>query len=255
VIPYFVLDFIDYQRNDDVCKSSEAQRIDALSVNFVAQNDMTLRIALVEDSPDIRNGLVALLNETDGLECVASFADGETAVAALLTTPVGLAADVILMDIQLPQMSGIDCIHALREQGMTTPIVMLTMFEDNDAVFQSLSAGAIGYLLKDTPSEKLVESLYVVYEGGSVMSPLIAHKVVQAFRAMSSTPKETDKLSHRETEILSFIADGKTDKQIAEQLYLSFQTVRKHVANIYKKLHICSRVEATAMYRRNYPAL
>jgi DNA-binding NarL/FixJ family response regulator len=212
---------------------------------------MAITVALVEDNHDIRTSLVNLIDSADGFRCVADFADGERACAVLPQIHV----DVILMDIQLPQMSGIDCIQTLHAQGVAAPIMMLSVYEDYDNIFQSLVAGAVGYVLKNAPSVKLLEAIREVHEGGSAMSSQIARKVIRAFQAMSAVPKETDALSHRETEILGLIAEGHSDKHIAELLFVSFQTVRKHVANIYKKLQICSRNEATALYRKNFPAL
>jgi DNA-binding NarL/FixJ family response regulator len=212
---------------------------------------MPITVALVEDNVDTRLSLTDLINSSGECACVAAFADGETACETLPK----LSPDVVLMDIQLPQMSGIECIERLHELGVASPIIMLSVYEDYDTIFHSLVAGAVGYVLKNTNSERLLEAIQDVHEGGSPMPSQIARKVITAFQAMGAAPKETDNLTQRENEILRLVAEGYTDKQIAEMLFVSFETVRKHVKNMYKKLQVRSRSQATALYRRNFPAV
>jgi DNA-binding NarL/FixJ family response regulator len=211
----------------------------------------TVHVVIVEDNHDIRESLAALIDDSEGFVCSGAFASAEAALEGIASVTV----DVVLMDIQLPQMSGIECISHLQAMGMNAPIMILSIYDDYDTIFQSLVAGAVGYVLKNTPPERLVEAIGDVIQGGSPMSSQIARKVIKAFQTLGAAPKETDNLSHREVEILRFIADGYSDKQIADKIFLSFQTVRKHVANIYKKLHVRSRTQATATYRRNFPSV
>jgi DNA-binding NarL/FixJ family response regulator len=221
--------------------------------NSAAENTSAhkpITVALVEDNHNTRASLADLINSSPNYTCVAALADGETACSVLPE----LAPDAILMDIQLPQMSGIECIERLHELGVQSPVIVLSVYEDYETIFQSIVAGAVGYVLKNTPSVRLLEAIRDVHEGGSPMSSQIARKVIKAFQAMGAAAKETDNLTQREHEILRLVADGYTDKQIAEKLFISFETVRKHVKNMYKKLQVRSRSQATALYRRNFPA-
>ena len=154
------------------------------------------------------------------------------------------------MDIQLPKMSGIECVENLKEKSPDLQIMMLTVYEDNEQVFKSLAAGATGYILKRTPPAELLEAIRELHEGGSPMSDQIARKVVQTFQQIGKSSKETENLSERETEILSYLAKGYQDKEIAEKFFLSVKTIRTHLRNIYKKLHVHSRTEAVLKYLR-----
>ena len=205
---------------------------------------MTIRVAIVEDNKKIREGLAALIDGSEGFRCTETY---ETAEDALRRIPA-YRPDVVLMDIQLPRMSGIECVEKLKERNSEQEIMMLTAFEDNDKVFKSLVAGASGYILKSTRPAELLEAIRDVHDGGSPMSDQIARKVVQAFRQMGTSSKETENLSERENEILSFLAKGYQDKEIADTLFLSVKTIRTHLRNIYKKLHVRSRTEAALLY-------
>jgi DNA-binding NarL/FixJ family response regulator len=154
------------------------------------------------------------------------------------------------MDIQLPRMSGIECVEKLKVQNPDIQVMMLTVYEDDEKVFKSILAGASGYILKRTPPAELLEAIRELHEGGSPMSDQIARKVVQAFQQMGKSSKETENLSSREMEILSYLARGYNDKEIADKLFLSIKTVRTHLRNIYKKLHVRSRTEAVLKYLR-----
>lgn len=203
-----------------------------------------IRIAVVEDDPTIREGLKMLLQGSPGFSCVATFNSGEGALAEL---PV-LKPDVVLMDIKLPGIDGIDCIIKIKAMNLPIQIIMLTIFEDTDAIFKSLSAGASGYLLKQTPPVKLLEAIFDVYNGGSPMSGEIARKVVQSFQQKDKTDVFTKALTRREEEILSLLIKGYYYKEIAESLFISTETVRTHIRNIYEKLQVRTRTEAILKY-------
>lgn len=205
---------------------------------------MPIKVAVVEDNQKIREGLATLIGGTDGFVCSAVY---ESAEEALRRLPA-YKPDVVLMDIQLPKMSGIECVGRLKETNPEVQIMMLTVYEDDEKVFSSIIAGATGYVLKRTPPSELIEAIREIHEGGSPMSDQIARKVIQAFQQMGKSSKETENLSERELEILSYLAKGFQDKEIADQFFLSIKTVRTHLRNIYKKLHVRSRTEAVLKY-------
>ncbi len=205
---------------------------------------MSIKVAIVEDKDEIREGLAALINGSPGHRCIATYPDAEQALAQIPQ----LKPDVVLMDIQLPRMSGIECVVKLKERHPDLQIMMLTVYEDDDNVFKSIVAGASGYVLKKTPPSELLDAISDLHNGGSPMSDRIARKVVQAFQQMGKSSKETENLTQRESEILSYVAKGYQDKEIAEKFFLSSETVRTHLRNIYKKLHVRSRTEATLKY-------
>ena len=207
---------------------------------------MSIRVSIVEDNDEIREGLAVLINGSPGYQCVATYPDAERALSQI---PL-LRPDVVLMDIHLPKMSGIECVEKLKEHNPDLPVMMLTVYEDDDNVFQSIVAGATGYVLKKTPPTELLEAISDLHNGGSPMSDRIARKVVQAFQQMGKSSRETENLTHRESEILSYVAKGYQDKEIAEKIFLSSETVRTHLRNIYKKLHVRSRTEAALKYLR-----
>ncbi len=204
---------------------------------------MTLRISIVEDDAEIRDGIVFLLNKTPGFACVSNYA---TAEAALFGIPND-QPDVVLMDINLPAMNGVECVRQLTAALPDLIVLMLTVYEDTDAIFKSLTAGASGYLLKRTSSAELLESIRQAREGSSPMSGHIARKVVQYFhRPPVSDPIE--ELSPREQAVLERLAQGCLYKEIGDQLGISIDTVRKHLGQVYKKLHVRSRTEAVVKY-------
>jgi DNA-binding NarL/FixJ family response regulator len=203
-----------------------------------------LRIAIVEDDKTVRDGLQMLLNGSPGFTCVAAYCNGEDAVSGL----PDLNPDVVLMDINLPGMSGIECILALKEMDLSMQFIMLTVFENTDAIFQSLSAGATGYLLKQTPPARLLEAIQDVYRGGSPMSGEIARKVVQSFQHPVPASGTSNGLTKREEEILSYLVKGFFYKEIAGLLFISTETVRTHIRNIYEKLQVRTRSEAILKY-------
>ena len=205
---------------------------------------MRIKVAIVEDNKQIREGLAALIGGSEGFECIATYESAEEALKGLPSCD----PDVVLMDIQLPKMSGIECVRNLKEHDPDLQIMMLTVFDDDEKVFESLVAGATGYILKRTPPAQLLEAIRELHEGGSPMSDQIARKVVQAFQQMGTSSKETETLSEREAEILSILAKGYHDKEIADRFFLSIKTVRTHLRNIYRKLHVRSRTEAVVKY-------
>jgi DNA-binding NarL/FixJ family response regulator len=205
---------------------------------------MPIKVSIVEDNDQIREGLSVLINGSTGFQCVATYPTAENALKYLPAQK----PDVVLMDIQLPGMSGIECVRELKRLLPELQIMMLTIYEDDDNVFKSIVAGASGYVLKKTPPSELMDGISDLHNGGSPMSDRIARKVVQAFQQMGKSSRETENLTQRESEVLSYVAKGFQDKEIAEKFFLSSETVRTHLRNIYKKLHVRSRTEATLKY-------
>jgi len=203
-----------------------------------------INVAIVEDNDTIRRGLAALINGTPGYSCVAQFIDCESFLSKLKSIQV----DVVLMDIALPGISGIEGVKKAIEINKDLDILMLTIYEDSEKVFDALCAGACGYLVKKTPPSKLLEAIKEVHEGGSPMSSNIARQVITAFKEVKETDKEKNEyfLSTREKEVLNLLAEGNNYQQIADQLFISVDTVRHHIKNIYKKLHVHTQSEAVA---------
>ena len=197
-------------------------------------------VAIVEDEDDVREALGVLINGSEGFRCVQRYPSAEKALPAMLRNK----PDVVLMDINLPGMSGIECIRQLKAHQPALPIMVLTVYDDDDKIFESLRAGASGYLLKKTPPAKLLEAILELHGGGSPMSAGTARRVVQSFQSMGPSTKETENLSNREHEILFYLAKGYQYKEIADAMFISFETVRTHLRNIYQKLHVRSRSEA-----------
>jgi DNA-binding NarL/FixJ family response regulator len=199
-----------------------------------------VKVAIVEDDNEIREGLAVLINGSEGFQCVAAYSSAEDALSDLLKKK----PDVVLMDINLPHMSGIECTRKLKELRPDLSIMVLTVYDDDESIFESLKAGARGYILKKTPPAKLLESILELYNGGSPISSRIARKIVQTFQVLGTSSEERENLSKRENEILAYLAKGYRYKEIAETLFISIETVRTHVRNIYEKLHVRSRTEA-----------
>lgn len=208
---------------------------------------MKIAVAIVEDSPDLLKSLASVIASTEDLECAGTFPGAEPALEGIPQ----LRPDVILMDIKLPGLSGIECTRRLKTLVPETQVMMLTILEDYEQIFQSLKAGATGYLLKQNIPERLLESIRELHAGGSPMSNSIARKVVLAFREMANgRPDPETSLSFREQEVLNHLARGHLYKRIADDLGLSYHTIRSHVQNIYKKLHIGSKAEAAQHAKR-----
>jgi DNA-binding NarL/FixJ family response regulator len=201
---------------------------------------MPLKVAIVEDDPRWRANLESLLRETEDLESVGSYRSGEDALENLPRRN----PQVILMDINLPGMSGVECIRQVRALLPSVQIVMLTVYDDSDRIFQALQMGANGYLLKRATADEIIQAIRDVHSGGAPMSAYIARKVVQSFQKQSPTAKPDEVLSKRESEVLSYIARGYSDKEVAEALGLTSATVRSYLKTIYGKLHVHSRTQA-----------
>jgi DNA-binding NarL/FixJ family response regulator len=201
---------------------------------------MSLRVALVEDDQGWRTSLESLLSETAGVECVGSYGTGEDAIREL----PGQRAQIVLMDINLPKMSGVECTRQLRALLPELQIIMLTIYDDSDRIFQALQMGASGYLLKRASADEILQAIQDVNRGGAPMSPYIARKVVQSFQQQSPTARPEEGLSKRESEVLSYVARGYSDKEVAEALGLTSATVRSYLKSIYSKLHVHSRTQA-----------
>lgn len=205
---------------------------------------MAIKVSIVEDDEGVRESLATLINDAEGFQCVSSHATAEDALQHIPEKK----PDVVLMDINLPNMSGIDCVRKLKETAPQTQIMMLTMYEDPDQIFNSLAAGASGYLLKRTPHAKLLDAIQEVQRGASPMSGKIARVVVQYFQKKNQPASDGHALSKREQEILELLSKGYRYKEIADTLSISFDTVRSHLRNIYDKLHVSSRTEAVVKY-------
>jgi DNA-binding NarL/FixJ family response regulator len=207
---------------------------------------MPIKVAIVEDDARFRKSLALMIERAEGFECVGVYPNAE---AALEELPKDWP-DVVLMDINLPRMSGVECVHQLKAIKADLQVVMLTVYVDSDNVFQSLQAGASGYLIKQTPSTEILNALREVQSGGSPMSSSIARKVVQYFQQQPrvSVPHSASELSPREQEILEEMAKGYRDKETADRLSISLPTVRTYIRRIYEKLHVRSRAEAVAKF-------
>jgi DNA-binding NarL/FixJ family response regulator len=207
-----------------------------------------IRVSIVDDEVDLRENIAGYVDAAKGFRCVSVHSSAEEALAHLPKEK----PDVVLMDINLGGMSGIECVLRLKPLMRETQVVMLTVFEDTEKIFSALAAGASGYLLKRMPPEKLLEAIREVHEGGSPMSAPIARKVVQSLQTHRPPGvDETAELSPREREVLDGLAEGQAYKQIAEKLSVSIHTVRNYIRRIYEKLHVRTSAEAVAKYLRH----
>src|SRR3982750_2136905 len=198
-----------------------------------------IAVAIVEDISEIREGLRILIDNSNDFSCKEVYASAEEAIVILPQSQ----PDVVLMDIHLPGMSGIECIRQLKQECPSTQFIMSTVYEDDDNIFESLKAGASGYLLKKTEPVKILDAIKEVYNGGSPMSTQIARKVIASFQVKHGID-DADILTPKEKEILKALAKGLRYKEIAAEMHISIETVRSHVRRIYEKLHVQSRTEA-----------
>lgn len=207
-----------------------------------------ITVCIVDDNSDLRNALEEIVSMSEGYTCVGTIGTAEEAIRQI---PL-LKPDVVLMDINLGSTeNGIDCVKALKQQVPATNFMMCTVYEEDEKIFEALSAGASGYILKKTAPSRLLEAIRELYQGGAPMSSQIARKVVAAFqnkRAGVAGNEELDELSNREKEILEQLSKGLMYKEIAAELFISPETVRKHVYHIYEKLHVTNRIEAVNKY-------
>ena len=207
--------------------------------------DATINVAIVEDDAEVRRSLINIINRETGMSCAGAFGPGQEALEQIPR----LRPQTVLMDINLPGMSGIECVRKLAEAVPGLQIVMLTVYHDTKAIFDSLAAGAVGYLLKPVRADELVRAIRDVRAGGAPMSTNIARQVVQAFKKPASPERgDVPDLSPREREVLELLAKGYQSKEIATQLGIAYWTVESHVAHIYQKLRVRSRAEAVAKY-------
>lgn len=211
---------------------------------IVEVTNVAITISIVEDDRETLASLTELLNGAPAMRCLTCYPDAE---AALRGVPAE-KPDVVLVDINLPGLSGIECVSKLKAELPQLQVLMITTYEDRDIIFRSLRAGASGYLLKKTPRAKLIEAIEEVHAGGAPMSMQIARKVVQHFHEIQKPASDVDKLTRREQEILTLLARGRRYKEIVDELGISLSTVRTHLTHIYEKLHVQSRTEATVKF-------
>jgi DNA-binding NarL/FixJ family response regulator len=208
-----------------------------------------INIIIVDDDDVVRRSVTSMVKQQPDMRCVGSFPTAASALSAISE----LSAHLVLMDINMPGLSGVECVRQLHQLVPQLPIVMLTVYDDDEDIFNSLAAGAIGYLLKPVKAETLIEAIRDVHSGGAPMSMKIARRVVQKFRqptAKNSAVKNNTQteLSSREFEVLELLAKGFQSKEIAANLNVSYWTIVSHVSHIYEKLHVRSRAEAVARY-------
>jgi DNA-binding NarL/FixJ family response regulator len=202
-------------------------------------------VMVVEDNPGLRQQLLQILKSAPDIQCAGAFVSGETALPEILEKK----PDVVLMDIKLPGMSGIQCVAEIKKAMPNVQIIMVTVYEDSERIFRALKAGANGYLIKSSPPDLLLESIRDVSKGGAPMSSHIARKVVQHFHLLGPSVQESENLSPREQEVLDLLAMGFIYKEIGSKLNIGTETVRTYVKNICQKMHVRSRLEAVAKHR------
>ena len=209
---------------------------------------MKKTVAIVEDDARLRKQLVQILEDIDDIECVIVCGSAEEALEKIPSKN----PDVVLMDIKLPRMSGIQCVAELKKILPEVQVIMVTVYEDSDRIFKALKAGASGYLVKSGPPEQLIAAIRDVFAGGAPMSGHIARKVVQHFHLMGPASSEADNLSPREKQVLDLLAMGFIYKEIGSKLDIGTETVRTYVKNICQKMHVRSRLEAVAKHRVDF---
>jgi DNA-binding NarL/FixJ family response regulator len=205
---------------------------------------MNVRVALVEDDNDLRMSMKSLLERSSWLRVVADYADAESALADITRRK----PEVVLMDVNLPRMDGVECVRHLKTILPAAHVLMLTVHDDNDSLFNSIVAGADGYLLKDTVPSRLLAAIQEVRGGGSPMTPQIARRVVQCFRKSDPARANLENLTPREMEVLEQLALGNRYKEISDKLGISLDGIRFHIRGVYNKLHVHSRTEAVLKY-------
>ena len=201
-----------------------------------------IKITIVEDNHTLRNSLQSLFNRTPGMHCVSALPHLMNVVSDISKD----IPDVVLMDIDLPNISGIEGVRTIKNTFEKIQILMFTVFEDDDKIFAAIRAGASGYLLKKTPPADIIAAVNELYTGGAPMSPSIARKVLQAFQTPANNTINDYELTPREKEILFSLVDGLSYKKIGEKYFISLSTIRTHISNIYAKLHVHSKSQAVA---------
>ena len=207
---------------------------------------MPITVSIVEDNEQLRTTLARVLNRADGFSCVSHYANAEDALKDLPQ----VKPDVVLMDINLPGMNGVECVRQLKKIAPEIQVMMLTVYEDTENIFDALAAGASGYMLKRTAGKELLEAIAEVKRGGSPMTTHIARKVVQSFQRSAAAEAQTESLSEREQQVLDLLSRGLIYKEIAEKLGISYETVHTYIRRIYEKLQVRTRTEAVAKFLR-----
>src|SRR5215813_6385705 len=210
----------------------------------MAADLMPIKVCIVEDNADMRESVALALNQAPGLRCVSTYATAEAAVRDVPSQK----PDVALVDIHLPGMNGIECVAKLKARLPQLQVLMLTRYEQSDMIFDSIRAGASGYLLKHTPANELIQAVEQVHSGGAPMTMQVARKVINHFQKIQKPSSEVEKLTLREQEVLNLLAKGYLYKEIADHLGITINTLRNHLRTIYDKLHVHSRTEATVKY-------
>lgn len=204
--------------------------------------DVDILVSIIEDDETIREGYKYLIDSTDGFKVISVYRSFEDAAKRIFNEK----PDVLLLDVELPGMSGIDALPKLKKLIPDTYILILTVYEQEEKIFRALGNGASGYLTKNTPPEKIIDAIHEVMEGGGPMSAHIARMVISSFKKNEQTP-----LTRRETEILEQIATGKSRKRIADELFIDLETVKSHIKNIYHKLDVHSKADAIKLAKDN----
>ena len=207
---------------------------------------MSITVSIVEDNDQLRGTLARVINRAEGFHCLSQYPDAEAAVEALPRDH----PDVVLMDINLPGMNGVECVRRLKQLAPDSLVIMLTVYEDTENIFNALAAGASGYLLKRTPRAEVLDAIREVHRGGSPMTTHIARKVVQSFQQTGASSQPTESLSPREQEVLDCLSKGFLYKEIADKLGIGYETVHTYIRRIYEKLQVRTRTEAVAKFLR-----
>jgi DNA-binding NarL/FixJ family response regulator len=210
---------------------------------------MKISVSIVEDDPPVRASLARLIDSSSGCRCVSRHGSAEKALQEI----PGIKPDVVLMDINLPGINGVECVRRLKPLLPATQIIMLTVYQNTENIFEALAAGATGYLLKQTTPDELLAAIQEVHAGGSPMSSHIARKIVLSFQQTPPLSPEAQSLTPREVEVLNLLAKGFLYKEIAEKTKTTYATVHTHIRHIYEKLHVRSRTEAVARHLGQMP--
>src|ERR1044071_1619959 len=207
---------------------------------------MPITVSIVEDNDKLRGTLARVLNRADGFKCLSEYSSAEEALKDL----PNIKPEVVLMDINLPGINGVECVRQLKQALPSLQVIMLTVYEDTENIFSALAAGATGYMLKRTKTPELLEAIKEVNRGGSPMTTHIARKVTQSFLKAGPSPPPTENLSEREQKVLDCLSQGLIYKEIAEKLGISYETVHTYIRRIYEKLQVRTRTEAVAKFLR-----
>ncbi|MCZ2460281.1 MAG: response regulator transcription factor [Chitinophagales bacterium] len=206
-----------------------------------------IKVAIVEDNNTLRQSLANLIDHSEGMHCVSLLPNLLNVISELGKTK----PDVLLMDIGLPNISGIEGVRTVKDNFNDIEVLMFTVFEDDNKIFEAIKAGASGYILKKSPPEEIIEAIRTLYYGGAPMTASIARKVIASFQQSPIHPKEEFQLTTRENEILHSLIDGLSYKKLAEKYFISISTIRTHIHHIYEKLHVNSKAEAVAKILRS----